>query len=404
MIDAQRLEALRLLDAYPRRGLVIRRGEGMYLEDDRGIRYLDMMSNYGVSILGHNPPAIVDALTRQMQTLGSLHGSFSGEIRARAASALLARCGGGLSKVFFTNSGSEANEAALKFAVLATGRKKFVAFRRGFHGKTLGALSATDGGGYRTPFEPLLWDFAFGPYGEAGGLDLIDDRTAGVIIEPIQGEGGIRLPSPFFLAETAKTCADSGAVLILDEIQTGLGRTGRFLASSAEVPKPDIVTLGKGLAGGIPAGAVLLSDRIARAVPRKIHTSTCGGNPLAAAGILAVLAVLTDDRLKDIERLGRNFIERLKTSDSNDLVEVRGKGLMIGAEVRSDRDAILRFLQRERVLAIPAGPGVVRFLPPYIVQEDQIETAVRALEASLAETRRNRPSAAASGESRCAAS
>lgn len=390
MIDAQRLEALRLLDAYPRRGLTIRRGEGMYLEDDQGRRFLDMMSNYGVSILGHNHPAIVEALTGQLRTLGSLHGSFAGEIRARAAAALLDRCGGGLGKVFFANSGSEANEAAIKFAVLATGRKRFVAFRNGFHGKTLGALSATDGGAYRAPFEPLLWDFDFAPYGEAEGLEMIDERTAGVIVEPVQGEGGVRVPPPHFLAGLEKACAVSGAVLILDEIQTGLGRTGRFLASSAEVPEPDIITLGKGLAGGVPAGAVLLSERISRAIPRKIHTSTFGGNPLAAAGILAVLSVLTDEFLQKVERRGRALAERLRAIDSDEIVDIRGKGLMIGAEVRSERDAILRLLQKERVLAIPAGPGVVRFLPPYIVEADQLEDVGRAFEAALAAIRPNR--------------
>lgn len=403
MIDVQRLEALRLLDAYPRRGLVIRRGEGMYLEDDRGARYLDMMSNYGVSILGHNHPAVVDALSEQLRMLPSLHGGFSSEIRARAAAALLLRCGGGLSKAFFTNSGAEANEAALKFAVLATGRKKFVAFRNGFHGKTLGALSATDGGGFRAPFEPLLWDFAFAPYGDRGGLEAIDDRTAGVIVEPIQGEGGVRVPPPFFLAEVGKACAAAGAVLILDEIQTGMGRTGRFLASSAEIPSPDIVTLGKGLAGGIPAGAVLMSERIARAVPRKVHTSTFGGNPLAAAGILAVLSVLTHDVLRRIEDLGRLFLQRLGAMVGEEVAEVRGKGMMIGAEVRSDRDAILRLLQRERVLAIPAGPGVVRFLPPFIMEEEHLRVVVRAFETALAGVRPD-SSRDAAAEEGCAVS
>ncbi|HPW16821.1 MAG TPA: aminotransferase class III-fold pyridoxal phosphate-dependent enzyme [Candidatus Aminicenantes bacterium] len=390
MIDAQGLEALRLLDAYPRRGLTIRSGRGMYLEDDRGRLYLDMMSNYGVSILGHGHPAVVEALERQLRTLAGLHGSFAAEVRARAAGALLDRCGGGLAKVFFTNSGSEANEAALKFAVLATGRKKFIAFRRGFHGKTLGALSATDGGAYRLPFEPLLWEFEFAPFGEAAALEMIDGRTAGVIVEPVQGEGGVRVPPPSFLGGLAKACATAGAVLILDEIQTGMGRTGRFLASSSEVPCPDVITLGKGLAGGVPAGAVLLSGRVARAVPRKIHTSTFGGNPLAAAGVLAVLSVLDDGLLGRVEGLGRELAGRLRTAAAEDAFEIRGRGLMVGAEVGPERDSVLRLLQRERVLAIPAGPGVVRFLPPYILEEGHVEAAVRAFAAALAAVRTSR--------------
>jgi len=403
MIDLERLEALRLLNAYPRRGLVIRRGDGVYLEDDRGERYLDMMSNYGVSILGHNHPAVTAALTAQLRTLPSLHGGFACDVRARAASALAARCGGGLTKVFFANSGAEANEAALKFAVLATGRKKFVAFRNGYHGKTLGALSATDGAAYRAPFEPLLWDFEFAAYGDPGGLDVIDTGTAGVIIEPIQGEGGVRIPPPLFLADVRRVSDAAGAVLIVDEIQTGMGRTGRFLASSAEIPYPDIVTLGKGLAGGIPAGAVLMSEKIARAIPRKIHTSTFGGNPLAAAGILAVLSVLTDDLLKRVGSLGGIFIERLRKIEADAILKVRGKGMMIGVEVSGDRDEILRRLQKEHILAIPAGPGVVRFLPPYIVDENHLAVALSAFKTALSE-RGSRPTASISVNRPCAAS
>ncbi|MCX6566489.1 MAG: aspartate aminotransferase family protein [Candidatus Aminicenantes bacterium] len=403
MIDVQRLEALRLLNVYPRRGLVIRRGEGVFLEDDRGERYLDMMSNYGVSILGHNHPAVTAALSEQLRTLPSLHGGFTCDVRAEAASALAARCGGGLTKVFFANSGAEANEAALKFAVLATGRKKFVAFRNGFHGKTLGALSATDGAAYRAPFEPLLWDFVFIEYGNPFGLAAIDDQTAGVIIEPIQGESGVRVPPPLFLAEVGKACSAAGAVLIVDEIQTGIGRTGRFLASSDEIPAFDIVTLGKGLAGGIPAGAVLMSEKIARAIPRKIHTSTFGGNPLAAAGILAVLSVVSEEMLSHVERLGRIFLERLRNIDADAILEVRGKGMMIGVEVGADGDEILRRLQKERVLAIPAGPGVVRFLPPYIIDENHLEIALSAFRAALSE-RGLRPTASIPVNGPCAAS
>jgi acetylornithine/succinyldiaminopimelate/putrescine aminotransferase len=403
MMDVRRLEALRLLNAYPRRGLVIRRGSGVFLEDDRGERFLDMMSNYGVSILGHNHPAVMEAVTGQFRTLPSLHGGFTSEIRAAAASALLDRCGGGLKKVFFVNSGAEANEVALKFAVLATGRKKFVAFRGGFHGKTLGALSATDGAAYRAPFEPLLWDFRFAGYGKPAGLEEIDARTAGVIIEPIQGESGVRIPPPGFLAAVRRACSSAGAVLIVDEIQTGVGRTGRFLASSEEIPGPDIVTLGKGLAGGIPAGAVLMSDEIAGAIPRKMHTSTFGGNPLAAAGIVAVLSVLSDEMLSRVDRLGRLFLEGFRRLGSEAVADIRGKGLMIGIEVRPDRDAVLRRLQEARVLAAPAGPGVVRFLPPYIIDELHIEPALLAFQAALSESGR-RTTPAFEGPATCAVS
>ena len=403
MIDVQRLEALRLLNAYPRRGLVIRRGNGVFLEDDRGEKFLDMMSNYGVSILGHNHPVIIEAVTGQFRTLPSLHGGFSCEIRTRAAAALAERCGGGLNKVFFANSGAEANEAALKFAALAAGRKKFIAFRGGFHGKTLGALSATDGAAYRAPFEPLLWDFRFLPYGRTEALEEIDAGTAGVIVEPIQGESGVRIPPAGFLAAVRRACSAAGAVLIVDEIQTGMGRTGRFLASAEDVAKPDIVTLGKGLAGGIPVGAVLMSDDIAAEIPRKMHTSTFGGNPPAAAGIIAVLSVLTGEMLDRVDRLGRTFVEGLRRVASEDVAEIRGKGLMIGVEIRGDRDAVLRRLQQAHVLAIPAGSGVIRFLPPYIINEDHVETALAAFQTALSASA-PRPVPVSAGSSPCAAS
>jgi len=387
MKDIRLLQSRYLLNAYPNRGLVLNEGKGVYLQDERGESYLDFMSNYGVAILGHNHPVIIEALTLQLKRLSSLHGGFANEVRAEAARALTTRCGGGLSKVFFTNSGAEANEAALKFAVLATGRKKFVAFHNGFHGKTLGALSATAGASYRAPFEPLLWNFTFVDYGDQAGLAAIDDQTAAVLIEPIQGEGGIRIPPSGFLAEVRRISEANGAVLIIDEIQTGMGRTGSFLASRAEIPAPDIVTLGKGLAGGIPAGAVVMSDKIAATIPRKIHTSTFGGNPLAAAGILATLSVLTDENLTRVRSIGKEFLYRLQELDPELVSEVRGKGLMIGLDVRLDRDDVLRNLQREHVLAIPAGPGVVRFLPPYIIDENHIEIALRALKIALTKSK-----------------
>jgi acetylornithine/succinyldiaminopimelate/putrescine aminotransferase len=262
----------------------------MFLEDDRGGRFLDMMSNYGVSILGHNHPAVVEAVTRQFRALASLHGGFSSPVRAEAAAALADRCGGGLKKVFFANSGAEANEAALKFAVLATGRKRFVAFRGGFHGKTLGALSATEGTAYRAPFEPLLWDFHFAEYGETGGLEEIDGRTAGAIVEPVQGRER-RPDSAAWFSGGGPPGLRQGRRRSHPRRSPGRHGPDRpvsgFVGGSTRSRHRH---LGKGLAGGIPAGAVLMSDDIAAAIPRKMHTSTFGGNPPAAAGILAVLS------------------------------------------------------------------------------------------------------------------
>jgi len=369
-----------LLAAYPDRGLVFVAGDGVELIDSKGDRYLDLMSNYGVAIFGHGHPALKEALARQLDRIVSLHGSFSHPARSGAADALVARCGGGLARVAFSSSGTEANEAALKYAALATGRKRFVACRGGYHGKTLGALSATDGAKYRAAFEPLLWEFAFVPYDDAAALEAaIDERTAAFIVEPIQGESGVRPPRPGYLAEAFRICHARGVLVILDEIQTGTGRTGRFLASQAEPLRYDIVTLGKGLAGGLPVGATLVSEAVARSVPRGAHTSTFGGNPLTAAGIQATIGLLDSVALARVSDLGSFAIDRLRSLASPLVRDVRGAGLMLGLQVAHSRDGVLKALQRERILAIPAGEDVIRFLPPYVIEPEHIERLVDTL-------------------------
>ncbi len=390
MRDIITLQGLSVVGTYANRGLVLDEGEGVWLKDPSGERYLDLMTNYGVNIFGHGHPEITETLSAQIRRLTTLHGSFANGVRAEAARELLVRCGGGLSRVYLANSGAEAVEAAIKFAVLATGKKRFVRCRSGYHGKTLGALSATDGLKYRTAFEPLLWEFEDIPFDDPGALEAaVDGRTAGFIVEPIQGEGGVHQASAGYLKRASELCAARGALLIVDEIQTGCGRTGTFLASSSEIPRYDIVTLGKGLAGGIPVGATLVSAWVAARIPKSSHTSTFGGSPLAAAGILAVLWLLDENTLTHVREMGAYFARRLGEAGLGVAAEVRGKGLMLGVRAKAGRDLILRELQREKILACPAGPDVVRFLPPYIITREQIDDAipgiVRAFEASGAE-------------------
>lgn len=373
------------VQTFPYRGLVFVHGAGVYLTDVRGEGYLDAMTNYGVNIFGYGHPEITRALTLQASGLLTLHGSFANDVRAEAAHSLIARCGGGLAQVYFANSGAEANEAALKFAALATGKKKFIACRGGYHGKTLGALSATDGEKYRKPFEPLVWDFRFIEYGDLDGLEAaLDEQTAALIIEPIQGESGVRRPPEGFLGGASSLCRARGTLLIVDEVQTGAGRTGRFLRSQAEGLSGDIVTLGKGLAGGVPVGAALVSGAVAEKIPRGSHTSTFGGNPLACAGINATLRLLDESRLAHVASLGKYFIAELGRLSSPLIREVRGEGLMIGLEVTDKRDEILKALQRERVLAIPAGDAVVRFLPSYIFEKEHVDAVIAKLGPALA--------------------
>jgi acetylornithine/LysW-gamma-L-lysine aminotransferase len=387
MKDYGLLQKRYLAPTYPYRGLVFGEGEGVYLKDLQGARYLDAMTNYGVNIFGHGHPAITAALTRQVARLTTLHGSFANDERAEAAQALIGRCGGGLSQAYFANSGAEANEAALKFAALATGRKTFIACRGSYHGKTLGALSATDGEKYRKPFEPLIWDFRFVPYGDLGALaEALEGEPAALIAEPVQGESGVKLPPEGFLRGAADLCRKAGALLVLDEIQTGAGRTGRFLRSQSEDLSYDIVTLGKGLAGGIPVGAALVSAAVAEKIPRGAHTSTFGGNPLACAGIRATLGLLDDPLLERVTGLGGYFLAALGRLSSPLIVEARGAGLMIGLEVAEKRDDILKGLQREKILAIPAGENVVRFLPAYIFEEEHANAVVAGLAKVLAAT------------------
>jgi len=384
MIDYSLLQKKYVVGTYVNRGVTFVAGEGVHLKDASGAAYLDLMSNYGVDIFGHGHPVVVARLTDQVRTLTTLHGSFANDKRAEAARALVGRCGGGLAQVFFSNSGSEANEAALKFAVLATGRRRFVACLRGYHGKTLGALSMTDGKKFREPFEPLPWDAAFVPYGDADALAAaVDGATAAFIVEPVLGEGGVVVPEPGYLRRAAEICRAKVALLIVDEIQTGAGRTGDFLASAAEGIDYDIVTLGKGLAGGIPVGATLVSRAVADRIPRSSHTSTFGGNPLAAAGVLAALELLDAVMAERVRALGAYFRAGLRAIASPEIVDVRGRGLMIGVEVRGRRDEILKRLQDDRVLAIPAAESVVRFLPPFVIEPADIDQGLAALAKAL---------------------
>lgn len=385
MSDAQSIQQRRIVPTYVNRGLTLVSGEGVYLTSEDGTRYLDLMSNYGVNIFGYQHPTITSALTSQLSKLTTLHGSFTNDIRANASMALVQRCGNWADQVYWSNSGAEANEAALKFAVLATQKKRFIVCDHGYHGKTLGALSATAGEKYKKPFEPLLWEFVQIPFNDLSALETaLTDQTAGFIVEPIQGEGGIYEPASDYLARAADLCHAKGALFIIDEIQTGCGRTGTFLASQSTSAIPDIVCLGKGLAGGIPIGATIVNATIAQAIPKHIHTSTFGGNPLACAGVLATLELLDEARLTHVQQLGLTFREALNQLHSPLIREVRGRGLMLGIVVTEQRNQLMKALQDAKVLVIPAGDDVVRLLPPLVIDEAAIQIAVNAFRDCLA--------------------
>lgn len=383
-MDYHALQQATVANTYVNRQLTLLRGEGAYLYDERDQAYLDLMSNYGVNIFGYNHPIITDALIAQTKKLTTLHGSFTSDVRAQASHQLVKRCGSSFSHVYWSNSGAEAIEAALKFAVLKTGKKRFIVCDHGYHGKTLGALSATAGEKYKKPFEPLLWDFVQIPFNDVNALaQMLTDETAAFILEPIQGEGGIYVPSPEYLKQVRVLCDAKNILLIIDEIQTGMGRTGTFLASHQSDVQGDIVCLGKGLAGGIPVGATVVNQAIAAVIPKHIHTSTFGGNPLACAGVLATLSLLEERQLAEVQRLGALFIEKLRTLSSPFIQEVRGAGLMIGIVVKDKRNQLLKLLQDRQVLVIPAGDDVVRLLPPFVITEADMDRTIQALDESL---------------------
>lgn len=290
MKDYLYLQSKYVVPSYANRGLTLVQGKGVYLFDDKGNKYLDLMSNYGVNIFGYDHSQINTTIINQLKRLPNLHGSFTSDIRAEASEKLVKRCGEAYSKVYWSNSGAEAVEAALKFAALATGKKKFVYAKNSFHGKTLGALSATGIEKYRKAYEPLLWEFVRVDYNEAGQLEnAVDEKTAALILEPIQGEAGVIVPDKKYLRKAEASCRAAGALLILDEVQTGVGRTGWFLASHKSNVSADIVCLGKGLASGLPVGATVVTNEVAEKVQKSSHSSTMGGNPLVSASVLVTL-------------------------------------------------------------------------------------------------------------------
>ena len=369
------------LALYPNRGLTFARGDGAYLFTRDGTRYLDLMTNYGVNLLGHSHPAIVAALTEQVATLATVHGSFGSDVRARASIALAERLPIRDASICWLNSGAEAVEAALKFAVAATGRRRFVACTGGYHGKTIGALAVTHAGKYRALVRDLLFPVTHVEFGSGPAADAaMDHDTAAVIVEPIQGESGVVVPPEGYLRELREACSARGVLLIVDEVQTGCGRTGTFTVSEREAVEPDILCLGKGLAGGVPVGVTAVRPGIAERLGKGLHTSTFGGNPLAAAGVLATLSLLTPELMSKAERLGTELMANLAAAGARSIAEVRGRGLMIGVAVRGERDRILKGLQEQRILAIPAGDDVIRFLPAMIVEREQLSEVVPALD------------------------
>jgi len=368
----------------PKRGPTFVRGAMATLWDDDGNEYIDCGASFGVGNLGHCNPAIVEAIGAQARELIHVGPVFGTTAKAAFVEKLLSVAPRSLGRVFLSNSGSEAVEAAIKFARASTRRKKIIAAMRGFHGRTMGALSATWRKDFREPFEPLVPGFEHVPFNDIEALQkAVDQDTAAVILEAVQGEGGVHVASPEYLPAAREACDRSGALLILDEVQTGMGRTGRLFAVERWGVEPDLLTLAKSLAGGVPIGATLATEEVERAFQGS-HNSTFGGNPLACAAATAAIEYTMQERLWErADRLGTIGIEKLRGLDAPSVREVRGLGLMIGIELRGKAAPVLQALQEEGVLAIGGGSSVVRLLPPLVIPEDQWSSALDVLGRTL---------------------
>jgi len=382
-VDTLALEQRHTSGAYAKRAIEIVRGEGAYLFDADGNRYIDCVSGIGAANLGHAHPAVVAAISAQARELSVCPELFHNPVRARYQAALCDAAG--MPRVFLCNSGTEAVEGALKIARLVTGRPGIVAALRAFHGRTMGALSTTWKKAYRQPFEPLLEDVRHVPFNNLDALAAaLTERDAAVILEVVQGEGGIHPAQEGYLAAAEALCRANGSLLILDEVQTGFGRTGNLFAFQREGIQPDLVCLAKSIGGGLPMGAVLMGER-AGSLPPSSHGSTLGGNPLACAAGLAVLDVLqTSDLIERARTRGEAALDHLRAHLAGAVVrEVRGRKLMIGIELRGKVADVLPALQARGVLALPAGATVLRLLPPLVISDDDLWQAVETVEEVL---------------------
>ncbi|MFB6113252.1 MAG: aspartate aminotransferase family protein [Halodesulfurarchaeum sp.] len=372
---------------FSQKPITIESGEGVHLYDDEEREYLDMGASYACTPLGHSHPAVVSAVTEQVAKLTFVQGSYPVDIRDELQDRLAGLAPGNLENVWLCNSGTEANEAALKFARHATGRSKIVATKQAFHGRTMGSLAATWNNTYREGFEPLAGDVEFVDYDDPEALaGAVDEETAAVILEPIQGEGGINPASESYLKHAREVTEEAGAALIFDEIQTGVGRTGTLWASEQAGVVPDVLTTAKGIANGLPMGATLVADWIAENPGS--HGGTFSGGPTIAAAANATLSILESaDLPANAAERGAALRSGIESELEDVLRDVRGRGLMIGVEVKRNANAAIRELALEKgILTLPAGRTVIRLLPPLVLEPEHVSKTVDAMADVLPET------------------
>lgn len=401
MVTKKKLDIIATEDAhgphtYQKFPIAVVRGKGALVWDDKGREYVDCMGGYGVAIVGHSNPKVVSAISRQAEKLITCHGSLYNDARAEFLETLTSCSPKGLDAAFLSNSGAEAVEIAIKLGRKVSGKKGLVAMKGAYHGKTAGALSATWSKRYREPFEPLLQGVKHVDNGDLVALEReIDSDIGAVIVEPIQGEGGIVLPPPGFLRGVREICDKKGVLLIADEIQTGLGRTGKLWAMENWGVVPDIMTVAKGLAGGVPIGATVTRAEILGSLKKGEATSTFGGNPLAcAAGTATLRYILDNDLPGQAKKKGKVFLDKLTEMGKEHQLtrEARGLGLMLAFELRVDIQELLNEAMGLGAIFTYSGRTIFRMLPPLVISERQIGRSVKILGEAIAAEEKRRAS------------
>jgi acetylornithine/LysW-gamma-L-lysine aminotransferase len=390
MVSLAREEVIALEDRHDsgvskRQPYVIVRGEGALVWDVDGREFIDCVAGHGVGNVGHGNAAVLQAVVAQMERLIVCADGVYNDARAALLAELTRIAPPGLDRAFLCNSGAESVEAALKFSRAATGRTKIISAMRGFHGRTFGALSATWRKKYRDAFEPLVPGFEFVPYNnlEAAG-EAVDEETAAVILEVVQGEGGVNVGDGEYLRGVQQLCQERGAMFIIDEVQTGFGRTGRMFALERHDLRPDMMCVAKGIAGGLPMGATLIGERVQGLAPT-MHSSTFGGSPVPCAAAVAAIRYIESENLPQrAEQMGARLMDGLQALDSPQVREVRGLGLMVAAELKSKSAPFLAALAERGVLALAAGATVMRFLPPLVITPEQVDAVVEKVGEALA--------------------
>ena len=380
---------------YQRFPVTIEKGQGSHVWDVNNKEYIDCMGGYGVALVGHRNERVVNAIKAQIGRILTVHSSFYNKTREEFLENLIKVAPKGLSQVHLNNSGAESVEAAIKFARKFSGKKGMVAMKGSYHGKSMGALSLTFNPKYRESFQPLVEKVSFSSYGNIDELrDTVDKDTAFVILEPIQGESGIHVPPDSFLQDVRKLCDENKILLIFDEIQSGLGRTGSMWAADHWKTVPDVMCIAKGIAGGVPMGVTLVRPDILSVMKKGEHSSTFGGNPLSCAAGTATIQALTQDGLiENAKDMGQKFQQGLAELKSRHKIirEVRGKGLMIGVELKFEVKDILMEGIKNGLLLLYSGRNILRFLPPLVISEEDITKTLKILDMLLTneEARRN---------------